>query len=431
MNVGHNFSGNPSVRFTLKALGHHADLLERLSHHSAAEGVISAADFQSQCVACDYDDGATNKALLTLRDAGILSESATDGWYVLSPQVQTFLHALTNHHRLGLAAVLLARIEALNQNTLALHSATASNDLSLIRLQTQSLVSLLADISEQLRQDADAILDIVDKAKSAPGEIPLAERYQQVLQTFDDYIEPVAALIDIGQNGAFDPHLRSAEAQLTASRDHLLAIGGSRADLVNTSIAISEAAVIHSRGREVLRRARTYLMPLRDAARAHSRLSTALSAVRMSLRNGAPDEILKDQALPAWSVGVSPKFYAGRHVSSVMADAMSFTSSAQSFPDDSEFLAAHSPFPEGLTDDQLADTKQSVAAAAPIPDILGWLSEHRPQLPPASLLSAYAAVVSDQTFVLGNPTATPTQILVGNRSLSYHATPVVSVEATA
>lgn len=55
--------------------------------------------------------------------------------------------------------------------------------------------------------------------------MPAERRYRQVLQAYDDYIEPMAAMMDSGPSGSFYRLLEDAERQIDYCQEKLAVQG--------------------------------------------------------------------------------------------------------------------------------------------------------------------------------------------------------------
>ena len=165
---------------------------------------------------------AREHVLRALINTEILRVLPRDELLQLNPLVLEFVRGLNREHELGLSAVLQARVQGIRDATERLNEAIESNDLDLLRQCAVQLTELFRQIAQQLDQDRHAILEIAEKAKSTEAHVPAERRYRQVLQAYDDYIEPMAEMMDSGPSGSFTGCWRMQNGRLTTARRNSL-----------------------------------------------------------------------------------------------------------------------------------------------------------------------------------------------------------------
>jgi len=163
--------------------------------------------------------------LRALINADILQLLPRDSLLQLNAHVLEFVRGLTREHELGLSAVLQARVQGIRETTERLNEALERRDLDLLRQAAAQLAELFRQIGLQLDQDRHAILEIAEKAKASDSQMPAERRYRQVLQAYDEYIEPMAAMMDSGPAGTFYRYLEETERALDYSLEVLTAQG--------------------------------------------------------------------------------------------------------------------------------------------------------------------------------------------------------------
>ena len=129
----------------------------------------------------------------------------------INPLVLKFVRGLTREHELGFSAVLRAREDAICSATGKLTEALQSRDSDPLRQAAAQLAELFRQIGQQLDQDRYAILELTERANSKEANLPIGRRYSEVLAAFDDYVAPMAEMMDSGPAGTFYRHLEDAE----------------------------------------------------------------------------------------------------------------------------------------------------------------------------------------------------------------------------
>jgi len=155
-----------------------------------------------------------HSVLRSLTNADLLQIVPRSGDLTLNPVVLDFVRGLTHEHELGLSSVLAARVSAIRTATESMNQALKNGDNDQLRQGARQLGDLFRQISLQLHQDRDAILEIAEQARAADTAIPLARRYRRVLEAYDQYIEPMNQMMDSGPDGTFYPYLENADEAL-------------------------------------------------------------------------------------------------------------------------------------------------------------------------------------------------------------------------
>lgn len=68
------------------------------------------------------------------------------------------------------------------------------------------------DVLKKLGNDEQALIGVAERAKTSDRQIPLAQRYAEVLATWDEYVEPMIQLVSA--DGAFEQGVRRVEQVL-------------------------------------------------------------------------------------------------------------------------------------------------------------------------------------------------------------------------
>lgn len=302
----------------------------------------------------------------------------------LHPQVLEFVRGLTREHELGLSQVLRARVDAIKEATARLADALALNQADGMRSAAVKLAELFRQISQQIDQDRHAILELAERAKSADANLPLSRRYSDVLEAYDNYVEPMAEMMDSGPDGTFYRHLEQAEQTL----DHVVETLEVRGALYSHRLSMRQVAFqakeLRRLGREVLKQCSDTLLPLREELRQHNALSSAISQLLGQIRKRGLRRALRGAELPLWQRDFRRRVSVGGEVLSVMSEALSYTPAAVRFPEDDGAIA------EPMVD--LVDERALLAALrrdAPIDNLLDWLHRYEPAWSDATTLRLY------------------------------------------
>ncbi|MBC3620422.1 hypothetical protein [Vibrio metschnikovii] len=368
----------------------------------------------------------SNAVLASLINADILQPISRISDYQLNTLVMDFVRGLTQEHELGLSAVLKARVEAIKNATSQVLKGLEESDNDLLRAGANQLSELTRKIAQQLIQDKQAIFDIAEVAKSADTSVPIERRYREVLEVYDEYVEPMNEMMDSGLGGSFYPLLEKAEEALDKAVD-TLAIRGS---LYQQRLAMRQIAYqvkdLRYQGRIIAQQCADTLLPLRDEARLHNQLSAVISKQISQVRKKGLARGLNTIDLPIWKTSRTSKIQIGNEVRQLMAEFLDFEPSSILFPDE-----------ESLPDNFLVNwideerLRKQLIEALPVENLMTWLSENYGDLPDTELLRLYHELVRDSqwqsllgqsscTTVLSRVTVTyhPHQITALKRSIS-------------
>lgn len=317
----------------------------------------------------------------------------TDG-YQLNPLVLDFVRGLTKEHELGLSAVLKAKIDAIQLAVDQIAEGSESHDFDLMKRSSAKLADLLRQIKQQLEQDRHAILEIAESAKSTDASIPVSKRYRDVLDAYDQYVEPMNEMMDVGLKGAFYPQLEKAERVLEEAVD-LLSVRGAlytqRLMLRQVSYQVKELRRI---GRVIAQQCSDTLLPLREEARQQNSLSSAVSFLLGRIRKNGLGRGLRDSrqtsTLPVWQRERRTRIHLGDEVRNVMAQAAAFEPVDIVFPE--AFVG------DGLTEESLVDEKEirdRLADVLPVDNLMVWLYQNYAHLNDPTLLRLYHDLVRE------------------------------------
>lgn len=380
------------------------ELLVRLSREFAVltndqvlGGIAKAAD--------PLDAEAQGAVLRTLLSADILQTLPRSSDLQLNAYVLEFVRGLSREHELGLAAVLQARVAAIREATEALKEGMHGADMDRARGAANKLAELFRQISLQLDQDRHALFELAETAKSADSSLPIAQRYRQVLEAYDHYVEPMNQMMDSGPQGSFYRYLEEAERALDGAFEQLSVQGGLYSHRLQLRQVGHQAKELRRFGRQVAQQCADTLLPLREELRQHNALSSAVSLLLGQVRKRGLRRALArpsaSTALPLWRSGRSLSLQLGDEVRAVMAAARQYQPQAVAFPQDEADAAA--PLLERV--DEVA-IRAHLAASLPVENLLGWLHSHYTHLQDATLLRLFHDLLHEPDWQL-EPANTP------------------------
>jgi hypothetical protein len=312
------------------------------------------------------------------------------------PMVLEFVRGLTREHELGLSAVLKARIEAIKSASSRLTEGLQAKDSDQLRQAATQLSELFRQISQQLDQDRHAILELAERAKSKDANLPINRRYSEVLTAYDEYVAPMAEMMDSGPSGTFYRHLEAAEHALDNALETLTIQGSLYTQRMAMRQVAFQAKELRRLGREVLKHCSDTLLPLREDIRQHNALASAISTILSQVRKRGLSAALSASELPLWRRDMPRRVTVGNEVLAIMVEALSFQPASLSFPGDEE---AHSfKVPLDLIDETAL--LQDLTQALPVTDLLAWLHERYPLFGDTTVLRLYHGLIERPDWVV-------------------------------
>ncbi|MBU0836646.1 MAG: hypothetical protein KJ945_04795, partial [Gammaproteobacteria bacterium] len=249
----------------LRALAEHWTLLEPLCERFDA-GTLSLIELRHQ-LAAQLPEG-TPTDITALLDQWIRLDilvpvAKSPNRFELNAQIHDFLAYLRREHRLGLCLEIeayLRHLERLAGHILDAFEIRDGNDLA---RQLRLLDMRVRDVLKKLDNDEQALVAVADRAKTSDRQIPLRQRYAEVLATWDEYVEPMIQLVSA--DGAFEQGVHRVEQVLMKLLGEQQRLG----QLVDDDLLLRTHARIlemQTTAQLTLRKARELLLPLREEA---------------------------------------------------------------------------------------------------------------------------------------------------------------------
>lgn len=372
------------------ALVQHWDVMERLSIHARDMGTFELDEIERVISRALPARTAAERAavLQDMSDRGLVQRLPRSDRRRVHPDVLTYVQRLTRERDLGVSGVIKARIDRIHAATGTLQAAIEQLDRSAMVASARQLWQQFDDIGTQLDQDRHAILEIAERAKAMDASLPLSVRYRQVLEAYDQYVDPMVSMMDSGPGGVFHQHLQSAGDALDLAVQVLATTHGS---LVTETRILRDAAFqsreLRRLGREVMNHSTATLLPLRNEIRDHSTLAASVGTVLGLVRKKGARRVLTAGLLPFAIRELYHKLSAGPELLNIMAAAKHYVPPRVDFP---EAEAIDVVTPLDVVD--LAAVRAELHASGGTEDLLGWLAASYPGWQDATVLSAFHAL---------------------------------------
>ena len=192
----------------LRALAEHWALLEPLGERFDA-GTLSLVELRNQLTA-QLPPQSTAVDVTALLDQWIRLDilvpvAKSPNRFELNAQIHDFLSYLRREHRLGLCLEIEAYLRHLERLAGHIQDAFEIRDGNDLARQLRLLDMRVRDVLKKLGNDEQALMGVAERAKTSDRQIPLRQRYAEVLATWDEYVEPMIQLV--AADGAFEQGL--------------------------------------------------------------------------------------------------------------------------------------------------------------------------------------------------------------------------------
>ncbi|WP_417661441.1 Mks condensin complex protein MksB [Pseudomonas sp.] len=376
----------------LRALAEHWTLLEPLCEHFDS-GTLSLIELRSQLAAQLPDSTPVDiTALLDqwIRLDILVPVAKSPNRFELNAQIHDFLAYLRREHRLGLCLEIEAYLRHLERLAGYIKDAFEVRDAHDLARQLRLLDMRVRDVLKKLLNDEQALVAVADRAKTSDRQIPLRQRYAEVLATWDEYVEPMIQLV--AADGAFEQGVNRVEHVLLRLLSEQQRLG----QLVDDDLLLRTHARIlemQTTAQLTLRRARELLLPLREEARRHNAVTRgaalALSAIRRKGLDAVPQA-----SMPMFSRPQSTFLGSASQVEAYVYALARFEPKPAQFPKASSSRKGQAPRAPRTAREMLERCEQ----ALPLPDLMTWLLEQEPNGATDELLYWFSRLSRDSRF---------------------------------
>ena len=376
----------------LRALAEHWALLEPLCERFD-QGTLSLIELRKQLY-LQLTDGNPGDitALLDqwIRLDILVPVAKSPNRFELNAQIHDFLAYLRREHRLGLCLEIEAYLRHLERLADYILDAFAVRDANDLARQLRLLDMRVRDVLKKLANDEQALVAVAERAKTSDRQIPLRQRYAEVLATWDEYVEPMIQLV--AADGAFEQGVHRVEQVLLKLLTDQQRLG----QLVDDDLLIRTHARIlemQTTAQLTLRRARELLLPLREEARRHNAVTRGAALALAAIRRKGLDAV-PQAALPLFSRPQSNFLGSANQVEAYVYALARFEAKPTQFPKASgkrSNLATRAP---RTAREMLERCEQ----ALPLPDLMTWLVQQEPEGATDELLYWFSRLSRDSRF---------------------------------
>ena len=379
-----------SPKSLIQELYNNFELIEALVRECKECPAISKDDVFSlaKAVFKQNQEDADNAIRALIKKEILFSLDQGDNYIVHQHVKEFFLH-LIKEQDLGLEAVVAAQLENLRRISGEIQKGLDSSDLSLIQSRATELTNRIEETMAQLRDDRDAIRGIIEKAKMLPADTPMSVRYRDVLDCYNQYVEPMVLMLDQEDNG-FQNLTHRIEDQLKEGIDLFYRIQGITKWQSAMNSAIIQIHLLRDLIRENLILFKDELSPLRNDVLKNNALSRAVTAMLSKIRK--KNSVRRVVDVSGLRLGISKRAVRmtdGPVMRRFAADVLGFVPAKVVFPEDFE-KTSENDFPIRL-ETLLNDVEMFHGKIL----LMQWLKNQYPSQGEQNLLNAYLLLLQN------------------------------------
>jgi hypothetical protein len=376
----------------LRALAEHWTLLEPLCERFD-QGTLGLAELRTQ-LATQLPEG-TPTDITALLDQWIRLDilvpvAKSPNRFELNAQIHDFLAYLRREHRLGLCLEIEAYLRHLERLAQYIQEAFENRDANDLARQLRLLDMRVRDVLKKLANDEQALVGVAERAKTSDRQIPLRQRYAEVLATWDEYVEPMIQLV--AADGAFEQGVYRVEHVLLRLLSEQQRLG----QLVDDDLLLRTHARIldmQTTAQLTLRKARELLLPLREEARRHNAVTRGAALALAAIRKKGLDAV-PQAALPLFTRPQSTFLGSASQVEAYVYALARFEPKPAQFPRASGGRKGEAPRAPKTAREMLERCQD----ALPLPDLMLWLLEQEPEGATDELLYWFSRLSRDSRF---------------------------------
>jgi hypothetical protein len=381
-------SGHPMIepKRVLRALAEHWALLEPLCEHFD-QGTLSLSELRVQLAAQQLE--STPQDITNLLDVWI-PVAKSPNRFELNAQIHDFLSYLRREHRLGLCLEIEAYLRHLERLAGYIQEAFEARDANDLARQLRLLDMRVRDVLNKLANDEQALVSVAELAKTSDRQIPLRQRYAEVLATWDEYVEPIIQLVNA--DGAFEQGVRKVETVLLRMLTDQQRLGHLVDDdmLLRTHARILE---MQTSAQLTLRHARELLLPLREEARRHNAVTRGAALALSAIRRKGIDAV-PQAAMPMFTRPQSTFLGSANQVEAYVYALARFEPKPARFPKASLTRKGEPPRAPRTVKEMVERCEE----ALPMPDLMVWLLEQEPTGATDELLYWFSRLSREKRF---------------------------------
>ena len=325
--------------------------------------------------------------------------------------IADFSQFLLQEESLGLVGEIHVLVDDLARLNQRLSNAGFNDDEMEIKRNARIMDERVRKIVKLFQHNQNAIFNLVEQAKSNDSNLTLAKRYKAVIEAFDEYIEPMLNMVDIG--GEFKLCFEQIEASLSDLIIHFTTLGKFKHEKRQLEQLRSRILDMYLIGQQSLTKSADVLLPLREELRRNTQLTKQTSEVLALIRKQGVDKILGEFMPYFNSEAQRLSLGSNNQITAYMAELAEFEHDEYELPDMSavnQYIAPNIPDYNHVKQ-RFTQAKRSKKAS-----IMDFLTTTYDELETDELLYLYQKLASDNTLAISH--GEQVTIQSGNKQLT-------------
>lgn len=201
-----------------------------------------------------------------------------------------FAQYLLQEESLGLAEEIQVLVADLARLGTRLQQAGLDSDSYELTRNARIMDERVRKVVKLFLHNQNAIYNLVEDAKNSDAQLTLAKRYQAVIEAFDQYIEPMLTMVDIG--GDFKHCFERIEQQISDVIEHIDTLGKMSSNKRQLEQLRTRILEMYQIGQQSLTKSADILLPLREELRRNTLLTRQVSQVLALVRKKGVETVL-------------------------------------------------------------------------------------------------------------------------------------------
>ncbi len=308
---------------------------------------------------------STPDVIQRLQQEGIITQLPDSPAYEMGEFIQGIITHLRKEHTLGLAKEIRIYLEDMEKQTNMIVEALDVVDFEKLHRHAENLANRIKSLQRHLHNNAHALHEMVERAKTRKSHTPLKQRYGEVLEAWENYVEPVQEMADPA--GPFESLFERLERELQHAMHQLHNHGYLVSDRRNFQVLLHRLMALRTQLTNHFNESRAQLLPLVRQVRRNSMVARGASIALKKHRNEGVLPISLNNRLPINRRRTPTAISSAGKIEQYLADMTDYTPEPASIvwqKEQQPTKPAHIPLEEVL---------EQLKKELPVHDLFDWL----------------------------------------------------------
>jgi len=310
--------------------------------------------------------------------------------FEINSVIMEFVGYLKNEHRLGLSEEIEAYVKHLELLANKIAQAIQTGESSEFVKYAGELDRRMRDVIKKLQHDEKALEGIAEQAKMANKQIPLRQRYAEVISSWDEYIEPMVEMIN--PKGVFDRTVQLVENQLQNIIHKTDVVGFLIDEVEIVRQAQARMMEMEKVAQHSLKRGTEILLPLREEVRTNNTITQGASLALAIIRKQGIGYLNVENRVPLLALSQKNVVGSSASIEKYIHGLRGFEPTPNRFP---SRRSDRKSLDKVITFDQVGE---QVIKSLPIADIMTWLIENYAMVSTDNIIEWFSMFTRGDSF---------------------------------